>query len=494
MINLDSILPSVTKPARYTGGEWNSIVNDWETIDVKLALAYPDLYEIGMSNLGLSILYHLANREPYALAERVFAPWVDMEGEMRRSSIPLFSLESRRPIRDFDIVGFSLGYELTYTNVLNMLDLAGIPLQSCDRDERFPLVIAGGSCSLNPEPMAEFIDLFVLGDGEDVLVELLQSVREWKASGPDDRQGLLCHLSNIPGVYVPGLYTVEYHDDNTVSKIIPRSDQVPSSIIRRFIGELPMAITKPIVPFVATVHDRAMIEIQRGCTRGCRFCQAGIIYRPLRERNREDILQAAHELLKNTGHNELSLLSLSTSDYSEIELLISALTADYKDDHLKISLPSLRLDSFSVQLMDVITKGKKTGLTFAPEAGNERLRRVINKNMPDDTLIHTLTTAQERGWNSVKLYFMIGLPTETEEDIESIVSLLRQKTADVRKQNRKPLNMKISASAFVPKSHTPFQWVGQFTEDDLNARVDVLRQGLKKFGMRFSWQDPRISF
>ncbi|MGB2800622.1 MAG: radical SAM protein, partial [Dehalococcoidia bacterium] len=328
---IDRILPHVTRPARYTGGEWNSITKDWDAIDVKVALIYPDTYEIGMSNLGLAILYDLVNKQPNALAERVYAPWIDMEAEMRKASIPLFSLESRRPLKDFDLVGFSLGYELTYTNVLNMLDLGGIPVLASQRDDSHPLIIAGGSCALNPEPMAEFIDLFVLGEGEEVLLEILEALRRWKLESPTaTKEELVRELALIPGVYVPSLYRVDYHDDGTVSRIAPVSPEVSPTVTRRIIMELPPAVTRPVVPFVETVHDRAVIEIQRGCTRGCRFCQAGIIYRPLRERPREEVLQAAEELLENCGYNELSLLSLSTSDYSDIESLVGALSARYR--------------------------------------------------------------------------------------------------------------------------------------------------------------------
>ena len=493
MTDLNDILPKVQKPARYTGGEWNSIVKDWEATDIKIALAYPDTYEIGMSNLGLSILYHLINKEPYALAERVYAPWIDMQEAMRKASIPLFSLESKRPLKDFDIIGFSLGYELTYTNVLSMLDLAGIPVRSAERSDSDPLIIGGGSCALNPEPMSDFMDLFVIGEGEEVLLELLNAFRVFKKEARSSRAELLRHLAKIPGVYVPAFYDVSYNGDNTVSSRTPKFAGMPATVVRRMIDELTPVVTSPVIPYIATVHDRAMIETQRGCTRGCRFCNAGIVYRPVRERTCDEILQATAELLKNTGYNELSLLSLSTSDYSDIEKLIKAINVKFRDDNLKISLPSLRLDSFSVALMDAITAGKKTGLTFAPEAGSERLRRVINKSLSDDVIIKTLATACEHGWNNVKLYFMLGLPTETEEDVECIVRLMRQAKAYISKECGRGLNIKISASAFVPKPHTPFQWVGQISQEEMNARVDILRRGLKKSGMRLTWQDPRVS-
>ncbi len=504
MNGLDRILPIVTKPARYTGGEWNSITKDWDAIDVKVALIYPDTYEIGMSNLGLAILYDLVNKQPNALAERVYAPWIDMEAEMRKASIPLFSLESRRPLKDFDLVGFSLGYELTYTNVLNMLDLGGIPVLASQRDDSHPLIIAGGSCALNPEPMAEFIDLFVLGEGEEVLLEILEALRRWKLESPTaTKEELIRELALIPGVYVPSLYRVDYHDDGTISRIAPVSAEVNPTISRRIVMKLPPAVTRPVVPFVETVHDRAVIEIQRGCTRGCRFCQAGIIYRPLRERPKEEVLQAAEELLENCGYNELSLLSLSTSDYSDIASLVGDLSARYREHYLKLSLPSLRIDTFSVKLMDSLRPtlgpepsaqfGKKTGLTFAPEAGSERLRHVINKSLSDEDLLQTIQAAAERGWHSVKLYFMLGLPTETSDDVESIVHLVRQISHVGRKAGGKALHPKVSATAFVPKAHTPFQWVAHITEEELNARIEVLRLGLKRSGVRLSWQEPGMS-
>lgn len=493
MHNLDSCLSKVTKPGRYIGGEWNSVVKNWDNVITRVALAYPDLYEIGMSNLGLAIIYDIINSQPESLAERVYAPWVDMEAEMRRSAIPLFSLESRRPLKEFDIIGFSLGYELTYTNVLNMLDLAGIPVFASQRDDSYPLVIAGGSCALNPEPMADFIDLFVLGEGEEVIVELLSTFRQWKLGGSRSKQELLREMAKISGIYVPRLYRVDYNDDGTVSKITPASPELSLKIRRRVVGKMPPAVTKPVVPFLATIHDRAAIEIQRGCTRGCRFCQAGVIYRPLRERPVAEVLTAIDELLKNTGYSELSLLSLSTGDYSDIERLVGELSRRYKEDNLKLSLPSLHVGSRSVKLMDSITAGKKAGLTFAPEAGSERLRRIINKSLSEAELSQTLSTALERGWSNVKLYFMIGLPGETLDDVESIVRLVRQSGSVWKRNTGRMLHVKVSVSAFVPKAHTPFQWVPQTAEDELRAKIDSLRLSLKRLGLRLSWQHPAMS-
>ena len=489
---LNRVFTKVTKPVRYSGGEWNSVVKDWESTDIRMVLAYPDLYEIGMSNLGLAIIYDIANRQPYALTERVYAPWVDMEAEVRKEHIPLFSLESKRPVSDFDIIGFSLGYELTYTNVLNMLSLSGIPVHATERDKSHPLVIAGGSCVLNPEPMAEFIDAFIMGDGEEVILELLSIMRQWKLNGSRDKQELFKELSAIRGIYVPQMYRVEYDSDGTVSAISSTLEGLHDTVQRRIVDQLPPVVTRPVIPFMATVHDRAAIEIQRGCTRGCRFCQAGVIYRPVRERPIGDVLSAADELLKNTGYSELSLLSLSTSDYADIEKLVGELAARYKNDNLKLSLPSLRIDNRSVKLIDSIVWGKKTGLTFAPEAGTERLRQVINKSLSEAELAQTLSTAIERGWSSVKLYFMIGLPGETPEDIDGIIRLVHQ-SGPSKKGGGRGLNIKVSASSFVPKAHTPFQWVPQQHEDELRRKVDYLRNGLKKAGVRLSWQDPRMS-
>ena len=492
MNTLDDILPEVVKPARYTGGEWNSVVKDWDSVDVRMLLAYPDLYEIGMSNLGLAILYHLLNERPDILAERAYAPWTDMEAEMRQAGIPLFSLESKHPLKDFDIIGFSLGYELTYTNVLNMLDLAGIPTHSARRDESYPLVIAGGSCALNAEPMADFFDLFVLGEGEEVVLELVDCFRRWKAEGTGDKQQLLEALSRIEGLYVPDHYSVSYNDDNTIADIKPSAAASPC-ITRRILADLPPAVTNPVVPFISTIHDRGAIEIQRGCTRGCRFCQAGMIYRPVRERKPQEVLEVTEALLRNCGYSEMSLLSLSTSDYSQIESLAGALSLRYRERNVKISLPSLRIDHRSIGLLDSLTTGKKSGLTFAPEAGSERLRSVINKNLSEADLHQTLNTASGHGWGSVKLYFMLGLPTESQGDIDGIVHLIRHSIAAFKAGGRRPLHLKVSASPFVPKAHTPFQWVPQLHRDELEERVESLRHGLKRLGVRLSWQDPRMS-
>ena len=492
MTELDSILHQVSHPARYSGGEWNSTVKDWDKTLIRVALSYPDLYEIGMSTLALPILYELINAQADVLAERVYAPWPDMEAVMRKQDIPLFSLESRRPLKDFDVIGFSLGYELTYTNVLNMLHLAGIPVLAAERDGAYPLVIAGGCCALNPEPMADFIDLFVIGEGEEVVPELLDSLREGKRNGAT-KEELLRRLATIPGIYVPVLYQVQYDASGLFKGITPTTVEASPRIERRIVSKLPPPPTHPVVPYLETVHDRGAIEIQRGCSRGCRFCQAGIIYRPVRERPQEEVLWALGELITNCGYSEASLVSLSSSDYHHIDELVASLFHHYQADNLVLSLPSLRIDSFSVRLLDALAAHKRPGLTFAPEAGSERLRQTINKNISDDTILETAAEAFARGWSGLKLYFMLGLPTETTADIEAIIELVERIRLLGRKTKGKPTQIKISLSTFVPKPHTPFQWVAQTSEQQLSAKQEILKQGLRRKEIRLSWQDPKVS-
>jgi len=487
---LDSILHRVTRPARYTGGEWNIRVKDWDRTPIRIALAYPDLYEIGMSNLALPILYELLNSQPDTLAERVFAPWVDMAAAMQQAGIPLFSLESRHPLKDFDVIGFSLSYELTYTNVLNMLHLAQIPVLAAERDDSHPVVIAGGSCVLNPEPMADFIDFFVIGEGEEVLLELLDCLREWQGKKAA-RKELLTRVATIPGVYVPGLYQVAYQPDGLVRSITPTVAEARPAIERRIVSKLPPPVTSPVVPYIEVVHDRGVVEVQRGCSRGCRFCQAGIIYRPVRVRSREEVLQAVGEVIASCGYDEVSLLSLSTSDYPGIDRLVSDLSQHYPN--LVVSLPSLRLDSSSVALVDSLPGRRKTGLTFAPEAGSQRLRQVINKPITEDEILGTAAAAFDRGWTSLKLYFMLGLPTETTGDIEAIVDLVDRVYALGRRAKGKRPQLRISLSTFVPKPHTPFQWVAQESEPELNDKHELLKLGLHRKGLRLSWSEPKVS-
>jgi radical SAM family uncharacterized protein len=487
--SLEHILYEVSKPARYTGGEWNSIVKNWKSTPIRIALAFPDVYEIGMSNLALPILYKILNDQSDVLAERVYAPWVDLETAMRRHSIPLFSLESKRPLKDFDIIGFSLGYELTYTNILNMLDLAQIPPFSHQRNKSHHLVIAGGSCALNPEPVADFFDLLVLGEAEEAILKLLEVFRAYK----DNKAKLLRQAASLPGIYVPSLYQVEYHKDGTFTSITPEFPQAKPKIERQIVTPLPHPITSPVVPYVEVIHDRGAIEIQRGCSRGCRFCQAGMIYRPVRELPQQEVISSANEIIENCGYNEISLVSLSTGDYQNINEVIAQLSNKYHQSNLSISLPSLRLDTSSIKLIESLPQRRKTTLTFAPEAGSERLRQAINKIIPEEVILDTLAAAFEKGWMNIKLYFMIGLPTETTDDVKSIVELIT-KICKVGKRtgNRSP-RIRVSVSTFVPKPHTPCQWSAQETAEKLSTKQDLLKQGLHRVGAHLSWQDPKIS-
>jgi radical SAM family uncharacterized protein len=484
---LDRILPTVSKPARYTGGEWNSVVKDWDACEVRWALAFPDIYEIGMSNLGLAILYDLLNRQNGVLAERVYAPWVDMEQVMRAAGLPLFSLENRRPVAEFDLIGFSLPYEQLYTNLLNMLDLAGLPLLAADRDERHPLIIAGGGATYNPEPLADFVDAFVLGDGEDVAIDITDAVREAKRL-KSSRGALLRRLAEIPGVYVPRFYEVRYHEDGTVAEVKPAVPEAQMPVRKRIVATLPPPVTRLVVPYVDTVHNRAAIEIQRGCTRGCRFCHAGMVYRPVRERPVAEILEAVDAIVANTGFEEIALLSLSSSDYSQIETLVRQLVARHGKQHLSVSLPSLRIESVSVDLMEQLqATGRRSSFTFAPEAATERLRGVINKPIVGEDLLAVAEEVYSRGWKTTKLYFMIGHPTQTLDDVAAIADLAMQVRAVGRRVMGRKSQVNVSVSTLVPKPHTPFQWVPLAAEADVRAQQGYLKENLRGPGLKLNW-------
>ncbi len=486
---LDRILPAVGKPARYTGGEWNSVVKDWEACQVRWALAFPDTYEIGMSNLGLAILYDRLNSQDGVLAERVYAPWVDMEAAMRAASLPLFTLESHRPLAEFDVVGFSLPYEQLYTNLLNMLDLAGLPVWAAERGIGHPLVIAGGGATYNPEPLADFLDAFVLGDGEDVVLDITAAIQESKRQG-GTREDLLRRLAGIPGVYVPRFYEVTYHKDGTMAEIRPMVSEAQMPVRKRIVASLPPPVTRHVVPYLDTVHNRAAIEIQRGCTRGCRFCHAGMIYRPVRERPVDEILEAVDAIVANTGFEEIALLSLSSSDHSQIETLVRELVARHGDRHLSISLPSLRIESVSVDLMDQLqATGRRSSFTFAPEAATERLRGVINKAIGDEEVLAVAEEVYSRGWKTIKLYFMIGHPTQTLDDVAAIVELAMGVRAVGRRKIGRKAQVNVGVSTLVPKPHTPFQWVPLADEEEIRAQQGYLKENLRGPGLKLNWNN-----
>lgn len=486
---LDSILSRVKKPARYAGGEWNAVVKDPRSAQIQVLLSYPDAYEVGVSNQGLQILYTILNSEPRYLCERVYAPWPDMEWELRQSGIPLFSLESRRPAREFDVIGFSLGYETVYTNVLTMLDLGGIPLRSENRSDTDPLVIAGGHGAYNPEPMAAFLDAICLGEGEEALPDLLEVVASHRLEhdGQTVRRQLLRDIAALPGWYVPSLYHVSYQPDGTVAQVHGE----PARVDKRFVKELrpEWYPTQPIVPSMRPVHARAQIEIVRGCTRGCRFCQAGMVTRPVRERSAEQIKTLSTEAVRNTGYNEISLLSLSSSDHSQIEEIVRDAASEYCNDGISVALPSLRIESFSVALADAVKEGKRSGFTFAPEAATERLRRVINKVIPDDRLLQTADVVFSRGWRTIKLYFMIGLPTETDQDVVAICNLAKRVLEVGRRYHGRAAQVNVGVSTFVPKPHTPFQWAPQERRDTVLRHQEILRRESRMAGLKVSWNE-----
>lgn len=494
---LEQILQQVQKPARYVGGEYKQIIKDKSSVDVRVALCFPDTYEIGMSNLGARIIYGVLNEIEGVWCERVFAPWNDMEEQMRSNDIKLYGLESGDSICDFDLIAFSVGYELLYTNVLNMLDLAGVPIYAADRAESAPLVIVGGVCAFNPEPLCEFIDLFVVGEGEEVISELIELVTKSKKAKITKNE-LLLSFSELEGVYVPSLYNIDCNSDNTIKNISPKNN-APFPIKKRIIQNLDESYfpVDGIVPSTSLIHDRVVLELFRGCIRGCRFCQAGHVCRPVRARSVETLIKQGIDALRSSGYDELALLSLSTSDYEGLFELCDGLMDWCEPRRISLSLPSLRVDNFSVELMERIQKVRKSGLTFAPEAGSQRLRDVINKNVTQEDLLNTCRVAFEGGWSSVKLYFMLGLPTETDEDVIAIATLanavLREWKHHAKNKNR-GVRITVSTSCFIPKPHTPFQWESQITMEEYLRRVELLKNNIKAKAITYNWHSPEQGF
>ena len=495
---LEKLLDEVLKPSRYTGGEMNAVVKPFDQADITFAFCFPDSYEVGMSHLGIKILYDIINRQPWALCERVFMPWPDMADAMRRENLPLFSIESRTPLRNFDIVGFTLQYEMSYTNILEMLDLSDIPLFAKDRADG-PIIMAGGPCAFNPEPLAPFVDVFQIGDGEEMMLDAIECLRACKLAGKS-RLDTLRALAQIEGIYVPAFYQESYQADGTLADFRPIDDAAPAKVRKRVVHNLDTAAYPEafIVPYTEAIHDRIVLEIMRGCTKGCRFCQAGMLYRPVRERSLETLLAQAEKLENATGYEEMSLSSLSSGDYTHLTELVCALTERYAEKKVSVSLPSMRLDSIVKQSLEEAQKVRKSGLTLAPEAGTQRLRDVINKGVTEADLIRAVTDAFESGWSTVKLYFMIGLPTETEEDLAGIGHLAQDVISAYfsvpRGIRAKGLRVTCSASTFVPKPFTPFQWQGQ---DSLNtirekqARLGEILHQVK--GVNFNWHEPELS-
>ena len=494
---LERILLRVQKPARYTGGEYNEIIKDKANVDVRFAMCFPDTYEIGMSNLGLRILYGSMNQAEGVWCERAFAPWGDMEEEMRKADIPLYALESGDSLKEFDFVGFSLGYEMAYTNVLNMLDLAHIPLHSDQRGEDDPIIVAGGTCVYNGEPLADFIDIFSLGEGEDVTLEMIDLYRKGKKAGWS-RAEFLQNAAQVPGLYVPSLYEISYHEDGTVQAITP-TNGAPEHIRKRIVADLDKSYfpVKTIIPSTDIVHDRVMLEVFRGCIRGCRFCQAGYCYRPVRPRSVDLLVKQGIESCKDSGYQEMTLSSLSTSDYRPLTELCDGLLEYCDPRNININLPSLRADGFSMSIMQRLQRVRKTSITFAPEAGTQRMRDTINKNVKEEDLLQSCRTAFEGGCNAVKLYFMLGLPTETDEDVIGIAQLAEKvywtwKSYAVNKS--RGLRITVSTSFFVPKPFTPFQWEAQITREEYHRRVDLLRNSIKNKSIQYNWHEMETSY
>ena len=496
MADLDKLLLQVQKPARYIGGEWNSVKKEWTSGKVKVLLAFPEVYEVGMSYLGLKILYGILNKRGDCLAERVFSPWPDFEALLRENNFSIFSLESRRPIKEFDIIGFSLAYELNYTNALNLLDLGGIPVKYSERSDSDPLIIAGGPACFNPEPMAEFIDAFVIGDGEEVIGEIVEAYKIFRSAGTGGRTRLLRELAKIKGVYVPSLYEVRYNDDGTVKSFLPKEKDMPGKIEKRVMKDLDDSFypADQIVPYIQIVHDRIMLEIMRGCKHACKFCQAGTTYRPRRERSKEKIIQIARETYSNTGYEEISLLSLSSGDHSQIKEIIEGLNEVFKDKAVSIAVPSLRIEDILSKLPALIAEVKKSSLTFAPEAGSECLRKAINKDIDIEKLLAALRESFKSGWRKVKVYFMIGLPTEREDDLTAITELLYKISNSRREVDNKNAYVTASINAFVPRPHTPFQWQAMEGIDLLNQKKDFLSKNTRSRMIELDFHPFRMGY
>ena len=496
--NLDKLFSKVQKATHYCGGELNSVIKNPEDVKIRYAFAFPDTYEVGMSHLGMKILYHILNEREDTYCERVFAPWIDMEEEMRKAGVPLFTNETHTPVKEFDFLGITLQYEMCYSNVLNMLSLAGIPLLSSERGEDDPFVNGGGPCAYNPEPLAEIFDFFTMGEGEDVIGELMDAFNEWKKEG-GTRKDYLKKIAKIEGIYVPSLYDVSYNEDGTIKSMTPNCPEAPEKVKKRIISDLDK-VTYPdkfIVPFSDIVHDRSNIEVFRGCIRGCRFCQAGMIYRPVREKSADTLVKDACALIESTGYEEMGLSSLSTSDYTQLPELTDKLLALTEKEKVSLSLPSLRVDNFSLDLMERVQKVRKSGLTFAPEAGSQRMRDVINKNVSEEDLIKSATLAFEGGWNSVKLYFMIGLPYEDYPDIKGI-SELAEKVVECfyksdKTNKRRPPSVTLSVASFVPKPFTPFQWAAQDSIETLSEKQLFLKNEIRNRKIRYNYHQSDVS-
>ena len=495
---IEAMLEKVQKASRYTGGEMNAVKKDWDKMDLRFAFCFPDTYEVAMSHLGMKILYALINQRDNMLCERVCMPWTDMMELMTQENVPLFSLESRHPVGEFDVVGFTLQYEMSYTNILAMLKMANIPLRNADRRREDPIVVAGGPCAFNPEPLADVIDAFMIGDGEEVMLELCDVISAWRKSG-EPREACLRQLAKLQGVYVPSLYDVTYNEDGTIASFKPNCEEAPERVLKAIVTDLDKAFYPDNipVPYTEIIHDRIMLEIMRGCTRGCRFCEAGMLYRPVRERSKDTLVKMAKALETATGYEEISLSSLSSGDYTCLPELIRELMREFEKQHVAISLPSLRIDSVLKESLEETQKVRKSGLTFAPEAGTQRLRDVINKGVTEEDLMGKVKDAFEGGWSNVKLYFMIGLPTETTEDLDGIGHLAKNCVdayfAVPKHQRAKGLRVTCSASSFVPKPFTPFQWEPQDTQEMIKDKQAYLRGVLRLKGVTFNWHEPELS-